>query len=113
MTEYVYTCTLGPEELRDVESLYERAAEFYQGTVVYKDSRALVTLCGDRERIAALLDDMIARESACCTHLRFEPAETADGYSVKVRVFGEPDIAGAVLRATVPLLFPAAGEVAG
>lgn len=110
MPDRLYACTLSPGELAHAASLYAQAATTYQATVTYDKDAALVHLHGDKPQLTALLDDMLARESGCCSHLTFESSESADGYTLNVRAVGEPDLAGEILRAAMSVLFPTAVE---
>ncbi|HUG13556.1 MAG TPA: hypothetical protein VMM78_00945 [Thermomicrobiales bacterium] len=110
VTDHLYACTLSPAELAEAAGQYARAAAMYHGTVAYADDGALVTLHGDKGFLAALLDEMIAREGACCSHLQFVVAEAQGGFDIRLHVDGDPELAGAILRQTVSVLFPGAAE---
>jgi rhodanese-related sulfurtransferase len=113
MSHRLYGCTLDAADLARVTELYARSANIYQATVRYTGDRAHIHLRGDKAPIAALLDEMIAREGDCCAHIQFDTREADDGYDVVLSVRGAPGMERAVLLDSVPAFFPAAETLEG
>lgn len=105
-------CTLSADDLAAVAADYARAAERYQATVRYEPDRAVIDLCGSRTELGAFLDEMVAREGSCCSHLRLDVSETTTGYSVVLTMTGVPEQELAALRQAISVLFPEASTVA-
>lgn len=104
-------CKLSDRQLATVAAVYARAAEHYQAAVRYERDRALIDLHGPKDELVRLTDEMIEREGSCCSHLRFDVAETGQGYSIVLSVEGSPGQELEKLRQAVPVLFPAATSV--
>jgi len=75
-------CSLSEAELARVAERYRRAADHYAANAHLDGDSAVIELHGDKPSLAALLDEMIAREAECCPHLHFAIEETGDGYQV-------------------------------
>ena len=101
-------CSLNAGELAEVAERYDRAAECYQATIHYECDRAVIDLRGPMGDLLALLNEMIAREGSCCSHLRFDISETGQGYRVVLTVDGAPGGEQDALRQVVSVLFPKA-----
>ena len=108
MTDQPIACGLGAADRAEVAAGYARAADRYRATVRFEEDRARVTLRGDTSSLAALLDEMVAREAACCSFLRFDRRDTADGYRVDLAVDAARELARPLLEEMVGVLFPAA-----
>lgn len=104
-------CSLRATELKQVEGRYREAARHYIGTVRFDESGADVHLIGSKDPLRSLLDEMIARESECCSFLRFDVRETPDGYEVRLSIVAESELSEPLLREMALVLFPAARVV--
>ncbi|MGH9175453.1 MAG: hypothetical protein ACRD1H_13900 [Vicinamibacterales bacterium] len=100
-------CTLSPADLAAVQNRYRDAAGSYQATVQIDDG-ATIRLTGDKPALRSLLDEVIARERACCSFLTFDVAESRDGYTVRLGVNGAAGLEESILRESVATLFPGA-----
>jgi hypothetical protein len=69
-----------------------------------------VTLRGERETLRRMLDRLIARESRCCSFVRFDRTETPEGAEVLISV--QEDVRAEIdphrLARFVRAVFPAA-----
>jgi len=103
-------CSLSPAELEIVRERYAAAADDYQATIEMDDDRARVSLRGDKQRLKALLNQMIAQEAGCCSFLRFDPSETADGFLVELSIHASPnqEVPPQSLAEAVRAFFPTA-----
>jgi hypothetical protein len=101
-------CSLSDTELARAREGYRQAAAHYGAIARFEGAAARIELRGDKPSIVALLDDMIARESGCCSHLRFEVAETTQGYGVVLSVNDLPALERPALLDALSILFPTA-----
>lgn len=106
-------CRLSPAEYVTVTEGYARAAALYVATAVVDDDRAVVDIRGAKPQLAELIDEMIAREGQCCSHLRFAASETDDGYRVELSIPEAPGRAAPALCQTLSVLFPSATIASG
>ena len=79
-------CTLSPAEQAIAGAEYAAAARHYQATAEIDGPRARVMLRGERETLRRMLDRLIARESRCCSFVRFDRTESAEGAEVLISV---------------------------
>jgi hypothetical protein len=98
-------CTLTEDEQRAAGAEYVEAAARYRGAVRLENGEATIALRGEKARIRAFLDALVARETRCCTFLRFDVAEAEDGY--RVRLSGQ-GLETSDLRYFVEAFFPGA-----
>lgn len=108
MTSQLYGCSLNEAEFARTTERYNQAAGGVSASAHFDGNVARVDLRGDKPRIAALLDDMIAREADCCAHLQFEVEETEEGYGVALSTNGIPGLERPVLADALSVLFPTA-----
>lgn len=106
MTRQLDGCRLDAPDLAAILANYAEAAGRYRATVDIGDHRARVQLRGDKQSLAAFLDEMIAQEGTCCSFLHFDTGETADGYRVEISVRGLAGPVRPVLEQAVDALFP-------
>lgn len=107
MEHLAAACSLNADELNEVRARYAEAAGAYTATANVDDRRATVLLYGERAVLHALLDEMIQRESGCCSFLRFEVDETAGGLRVELTAPDAPQ-PGPLLHEAVGAFFPTA-----
>lgn len=108
MLEQVIGCRLPAAELAAILTRYRRAASLYQATVRFQDHQAHLHLRGDKQALAAFLDDMVAREADCCPGLRFDVEEASDGYRVQLSVPGKIRPKQPVMQKIAHAFFPTA-----
>jgi hypothetical protein len=106
-------CSLSPTELEMVRERYAAAASDYQATIEMDDDRARVSLRGDKQRLKTFLNQMIAQEAGCCSFLRFDPSETADGFLLELSIAasGGPEVPPQFLAEALRAFFPTATTV--
>jgi hypothetical protein len=106
-------CSLSPAELEIVRGRYAAFVRDYQATIQMDDHRARVSLRGDKKKLRAFLSELIAQEAGCCSFLRFDRAETADGFLVEVSIHDsqEPEGEQRFLAEALRAFFPAAATV--
>ena len=75
-------CCLSAAEFARTAERYRQAADHYAASAHMNGDSAVIELHGDKPSLAALLDEMIAREAECCPHLHFAIEESRDGYQV-------------------------------
>jgi hypothetical protein len=108
MSNSPIACTLSITDLAAVKERYREAANHYHATAQLTDASAVISLTGERPYLRSLLDEMVARESECCTFLTFGIAETHAGFEVELRVSGDHEMAFDALRESVTTMFPTA-----
>ena len=110
MRSELTSCSLSSTELEIVRQRYAAAASNYQATIQMDDRRARVSLQGDKQQLKAFLNEMIAREAGCCSFLRFDRTETADGFLVELSIddSGGPEVSPQFLADALRAFFPAA-----
>jgi len=113
MTDKPIACSLAVEDRAEVAARYARATDRYRATVRFEEDRARVMLRGDKSRLAALLDEMVPREAGCCSFLRFDRRDAADGYRVDLTVDADRELARPLLEEMVAVLFPTARQEEG
>lgn len=101
-------CSLSASDLAAVKDRYRAAAGLYQATARISDNHADIALVGDNAPLRALLDEMVERESACCSFLRFDVTETTDGFNVRLSVIEAAGTESDILRESVAAFFPGA-----
>lgn len=108
MSSLPIACTLTATDLAAVKERYREAASQYQATVRVSNAAANISLTGDTTALKDLLDEMIARESACCPFLNFDVEETATGFDVQLRVLDTSGLERGILHESLNAFFPAA-----
>lgn len=108
MTMEIQRCMLDADGLAAVAARYAEAAMGYVATATLDATVATVDLRGPKPALAHLLDEMVVRESGCCSHLTFDIAETATGYRVMLGTTQPEQPAQAELAEALAVLFPTA-----
>lgn len=108
MSSLPIACTLTASDLAAVKERYGAAAGHYRANVRISGDHADIALTGDKPALHELLNEMIERESGCCSFLAFALAETAHGYDVRLSVLEGSELAHGILSESVAILFPAA-----
>jgi hypothetical protein len=111
MSDQLTGCSLSAAEREIVRGRYAAFARDYQATIQMDDDhRARVSLRGNKKKLGAFLNEMIAQEAGCCSFLRFDWAETADGFLVEVSIHDaqEPEVEQQSLAEALRAFFPAA-----
>ena len=101
-------CTLSEADLARTAQRYRQAAGHYAANAHLDGDSALIELHGDKPSLAALLDEMIAREAECCPQLHFAIEETTEGYQVTLSALGATGGAPLDLTGALSILFPTA-----
>lgn len=108
MSSLQIACNLTASDLAAVRERYRTAASQYAAIARISDDLADIALTGDKTVLRALLDEMIARERACCPFLAFDVAESSEGFRVNLRVLDGPELAQGILHESVAAFFPGA-----
>lgn len=111
MSRLPIACTLNATDLAAVKDHYRAAASQYQATARIDGDHADISLTGDKPTLQELLDEMIARESACCPFLAFGVEETPTGFDVRLSVLDASGLERGILAESVNAFFPAATVV--
>lgn len=105
MTNQPQGCSLTAVQFDQVSDIYAQASTMYNATAQVGAGRANVELRGPKELLRTLLDEMVTRESGCCSHIAFEIDERANGYHVTLQM---PDQGSEAIRQAVAAFFPSA-----
>lgn len=108
MSALPIACTLNADDMAAAKSRYLEMTDLYRATARITGAQADIHLQGDKPPIRALLDEMIDRESSCCSFMTFKVAEVEVGYRVQIRMDESDELSQAILGDAVATFFPTA-----
>jgi hypothetical protein len=112
MSNLPIACSLTASDLATVKQRYHAAASQYRATARIRDRHADISLAGDKAALRSFLDEMIERESDCCSFLSFSVTESSNGYNVRLTIVDGAGLEDSILRESVATFFPAATSMA-